>query len=152
MLVDGPQHRSLPAYMAAVAETIPHCWLLEDSSEAQVKSLGPLLVSFVQSEGDVDELYEWFYQQEAENNLLSWVWSRLTLARLAEHFRPFLFSQTPDGKRALLRWYDPYVRLNLESVLHPEQRQALMAPIQEWWIWDVYEAEYKILLPEIRLG
>jgi hypothetical protein len=65
---------------------------------------------------------------------LCWLDSVAPAGDLLLHLRQQLDVALPDGRTALLRWYDPRVLATLADVLEPAQWAALCGPIRRWQV------------------
>jgi len=63
---------------------------------------------------------------------VSWLIASQTLEGLAQLLQLNLDTELPDGRTALLRFWDPRVLVNLAEVLEPAQRETFFAHIHEW--------------------
>lgn len=63
---------------------------------------------------------------------VSWLIASQTLAGLTQLLQLNLDTELPDGRTALLRFWDPRVLVNLAEVLKPAQRETFFAHIHEW--------------------
>lgn len=63
---------------------------------------------------------------------VSWLIAPQTLEGLAQLLQLNLDTVLPDGRTALLRFWDPRVLVNLAEVLEPAQRETFFAHIHEW--------------------
>lgn len=62
----------------------------------------------------------------------SWLIAHQTLEGLAQLLQLNLNTELPDGRTALLRFWDPRVLITLAEVLEPTQRETFFAHIHEW--------------------
>lgn len=69
---------------------------------------------------------------EREAPSVTWLMSETDLHGLAQLLRLKLDARLPDGRIALVRFWDPRVLAELVSVLNPEQRETFFAHIHEW--------------------
>lgn len=63
---------------------------------------------------------------------LTWLIAHQTLDGLAQVLQLKLDTELPDGRTALLRFWDPRVLLSLAEVLEPDQREMFFGYIHEW--------------------
>lgn len=63
---------------------------------------------------------------------VSWLIAHQDLCGLAQLLRLNLETELPDGRTALVRFWDPRVLAGLAEVLTPEQRQGFFGHIFEW--------------------
>ncbi|WP_083272557.1 MULTISPECIES: DUF4123 domain-containing protein [Pseudomonas] len=146
-LIDGATYTTLGNRLAQAKDVHQWQWLLEGTELDGLKQAGPALVAFEDSDAQGSPLLEWLIQRDIASPLLSWLWSMQPFEPLAEHLRKHLFTRLPDGRRALLRYYDPKVRRALDSVLSKDQHAELMGPIAYWQIWQPLRNEYLTFVP-----
>ncbi|KFF47618.1 hypothetical protein GY26_19355 [Gammaproteobacteria bacterium MFB021] len=65
-----------------------------------------------------------------------WLISKQALFTIAGYLRRQLDQKTPEGKSALLRFYDPRVMGRLTRILDRSQLSALLGPIDQWIHFD----------------
>jgi hypothetical protein len=65
-----------------------------------------------------------------------WLFTQQARLTVATYISRQLVQTTPEGKRALLRFYDPRVMSQLPRILHPSQLSALLGPIDRWVYLD----------------
>lgn len=65
-----------------------------------------------------------------------WLISKQALSTIAGYLRRQLAQKTPEGKSALLRFYDPRVMERLTRILDRAQLSALLGPIDQWIHFD----------------
>ncbi|MCK0746814.1 DUF4123 domain-containing protein [Chromohalobacter nigrandesensis] len=65
-----------------------------------------------------------------------WIFTQQARSTVAAYISRQLAQTTPEGKRALLRFYDPRVMSQLPRILHPSQLSALLGPIDRWVYLD----------------
>lgn len=63
---------------------------------------------------------------------VTWLIAQQDLDGLAQLLQLRLDTELPDGRTALLRFWDPRVLFNLAELLDPAQRETFFAHIQEW--------------------
>ncbi|CAH0447355.1 hypothetical protein LMG10661_03421 [Ralstonia syzygii subsp. syzygii] len=63
---------------------------------------------------------------------VTWLVSEADLSGLAQLLRLQLDARLPDGRIALVRFWDPRVLAGLLNVLTPKQRETFFAHIYEW--------------------
>nr|CDQ36525.1 hypothetical protein BN993_06033 [Virgibacillus halodenitrificans] len=83
--------------------------------------------------------------------LCGWLISRHASTSLAAYLGRQLKQMTPEGKPALLRFYDPRVLEHLPRIFEPWQLSALLGPIDRWVYLDT-ELQLRCLEPhgEVR--
>lgn len=126
-LVDGAQYQTLRGEYLQ-----PHAGLyalFSGTPDAALAHAGPWLVDVEQAEeaftADLARL-------EKQAPAVTWLLAVQDLQGLAQLLQLNLNTQLPDGRTALLRYWDPRVLVTLAEVLGPEQRKAFFAHIHEW--------------------
>lgn len=103
--------------------------LFMGTEDAALAHAGPWLV-------DTEQTGEAFTEDlialEHEAPAVSWLISALTLDGLAQVLQLNLDVRLPDGRNALLRFWDPRVLVSLVELLNADQREAFFAHIYEW--------------------
>lgn len=103
--------------------------LFEGTQDAALAHAGPWLV-------DVEHLDETFLTDiaalEQEAPAVSWMIASQSLQGLAQLLQLNLDTRMPDGRTALLRFWDPRVLVSLSEVLSSEQRQTFFGHFHEW--------------------
>ena len=69
---------------------------------------------------------------EREAPSVTWLISAMDLHDLAQLLQLQLDARLPDGRIALVRFWDPRVLAGLATVLTPKQRETFFAHIYEW--------------------
>jgi Domain of unknown function (DUF4123) len=126
-LVDGAQYqtqRGEPLRLGAGMYA-----LFSDTPDAALAQAGPWLVDVEQAgeaiTGDLARL-------EKQAPAVTWLMALQDPQGLAQLLQLNLDMQLPDGRTALLRFWDPRVLVTLAEVLGPEQSAAFFAHIHEW--------------------
>lgn len=126
-LVDGVQyqtHRGEP-----IADKSEFYSLFKGTQDEALAHAGPWLV-------DTENLDEAFISDlaklEREAPAVTWMITSQSLEGLAQLLQLNLDMRMPDGRTALLRFWDPRVLVSLAEVLSPEQRQTFFGHIREW--------------------
>ncbi|APF85643.1 DUF4123 domain-containing protein [Ralstonia solanacearum] len=126
-LVDGAQYQQqvgapiLPRHYTAS--------LFEGTADAPLAHAGPWLVDVQQVDSEVLSDLE---RMEARAPAVSWLIAQSDLPGLAQLLQRQLDIRLPDGRTALLRFWDPRVLVRLVQVLEAGQLQAFFADIEEW--------------------
>lgn len=126
-LVDGAQYlqrigKQFTPSNGAVA-------LFQGTPDAALAFAGPWLIEVGAVEATrVDELVEF----ERTSHGISWLITYQNLEGLSQLLRLFLDVELPDGRRALVRFWDTRVLANLAQVLDPIQRRELFGHVFEW--------------------
>lgn len=126
-LVDGAQyaaHRDQP-----LVPGNGHCALFDDTPDAPLAHAGPWLldVQWLGQERVVDLM-----NLEQEAPAVTWLMAFADLRGLAQVLRIHLDVRLPDGRNALLRFWDPRVLATLAQALDSVQREAFFSHIHEW--------------------
>ena len=126
-LVDGLQHETLRG------ERLDHrhgfASLFHGTPDAALAHAGPWLVD-VEAAGDAVAADLARLEREAPS--VTWLISEADLGGLAQLLQLQLDAKLPDGRIALVRFWDPRVLAELINVLSPEQRETFFAHIHEW--------------------
>ena len=69
---------------------------------------------------------------EQTSPAVTWLIAQQNLDGLAQLLQLNLDTELPDGRTALLRFWDPRVLFNLAELLEPGQREMFFAHIHEW--------------------
>ncbi|MDB0543333.1 DUF4123 domain-containing protein [Ralstonia solanacearum] len=103
--------------------------LFHGTADAALAHAGPWLIDVeIAGEAFTADLAE----LEHEAPAVSWLISQADLHGLAQLLQLQLDARLPDGRIALLRFWDPRVLASLVGVLSARQRDAFFAHIQEW--------------------
>jgi hypothetical protein len=103
--------------------------LFDGTNEAHLAHAGPWLVDVAQADPPhVAQLVE----LEKAAPAVTWLMARMELDGLATLLAQRLDTRLPDGRTALVRFYDPRVLLSLVEILDGTQREEFFAPIHEW--------------------
>ena len=103
--------------------------LFEGTPDAALSHAGPWLVDAELADAEfVSDLGE----LEREAAAVSWVIAPQSLEGLAQLLRLNLETLMPDGRTALLRFWDPRVLVSLAEILTNEQRLAFFGHFHEW--------------------
>ena len=126
-LVDGVQYQArFHKPLVAADGFFP---LFAGTSDAALSHAGPWLVDIAASGEDVaDDLVA----LERELPSLSWLIASQDLIGLAQLLQLRLEARLPDGRNALLRFWDPRVLAVLARTLDEDQRGGFFNYIHEW--------------------
>lgn len=102
--------------------------LFDGTPDAPLAPAGPWLLDLTQPLTEAEQLLA----RERDAPHVSWLLAELTLDGLAQLLQLQLDAWLPDGRTALLRFYDPRVLYGLATTLTAPQRVAFFAHIQEW--------------------
>lgn len=126
-LVDGAQYEAHRAEPLAAMGGL--CALFAGTPDAALAHAGPWLV-------DVEHVGEAFTADlaslEQEAPAVTWLMAPQDLGGLAQLLQLNLDTRLPDGRTALLRFWDPRVLGSLADLLDEPQREAFFAHIHEW--------------------
>ncbi len=126
-LVDGVQYENHRSERLAGGPGMAS--LFAGTADAALAHAGPWLI-------DVEIAGEAFASDlaalEHEAPAVSWLISQADLHGLAQLLQLQLDARLPDGRVALLRFWDPRVLGSLVDVLSTRQRETLLAHIHEW--------------------
>ncbi|MEC5159125.1 DUF4123 domain-containing protein [Janthinobacterium sp. CG_S6] len=103
--------------------------LFEGTQDAALAHAGPWLVDTEFADAAfVSDLAE----LEREAAAVSWMITPQSLEGLAQLLQLNLDTTMPDGRTALLRFWDPRVLVSLAEILSVEQRQVFFGHFHEW--------------------
>lgn len=112
----APRHGFFPLFSGIPDVGIAHAgpWLIEieDSYQALINKLAKL-------EQNTAALIRLFAHQDLEG--------------LAQLLQLNLDTELPDGRMALLRFWDPRVLISLAEILDADQREQLFGQVHEWY-------------------
>ncbi len=103
--------------------------LFAGTQDAALAHAGPWLIDAEQVGA---EFVEALAALERAAPAVSWLIAPQTLEGLAQLLQLNLDIELPDGRSALLRFWDPRVMVSLAEVLDPAQRETFFAHIHEW--------------------
>lgn len=127
-LVDGLQYtKHFGVQLAPLAGQ--RCALFDGTPDAPLAHAGPWLVDAQRS--DPLQMEELIALEQAAPSV-TWLMSSLGLGELARLLSQRLDTRLPDGRTALVRFYDPRVLVSLAEVLDGHQREEFFAHIHEW--------------------
>lgn len=89
---------------------------------------GPWLVDTVKAPDQIQALYE----LEQALPSVSWLMTSIDLEGLSQLLQLKLDGELPDGRKVLVRFYDPRVLGNLFQTMSAEQKAAFFHLIDEW--------------------
>ena len=126
-LVDGLQYETLRG------ERLDHrhgfASLFHGTPDAALAHAGPWLVD---AEAAGDAVTADLARLERELPSVTWLISEADLYGLTQVLQRQLDARLPDGRIALVRFWDPRVLAGLATVLTPKQRETFFAHIYEW--------------------
>lgn len=126
-LVDGVQYRERLGEPCTAREG---CYsLFADTPDAALAHAGPWLIDAAQAEG---ALVDALITLEQAAPAVTWLIATQTLEGLAQLLQLNLDVALPDGRTALVRFWDPRVLATLAEVLEPGQRETFFGHIHEW--------------------
>ncbi|ENZ77794.1 MULTISPECIES: DUF4123 domain-containing protein [Pseudomonadota] len=126
-LVDGIQYEESRG--ERLGDRPGHASLFRGTPDGPLAHAGPWLVD-VEEVGDA-VLHD-LARLEQEAPAVTWLIAEADLAGLAQLLQLHLDVRLPDGRIALLRFWDPRVLASLVNVLDARQRDAFFAHIHEW--------------------
>ncbi len=126
-LVDGVQYRAHSGEDFRAREGLVS--LFVGTPDAALAHAGPWLID---AEQVGTALVDALATLERAAPAVSWLIAPQTLDGLAQLLQLNLDTELPDGRTALLRFWDPRVLANLAGVLDSAQRLTFFAHIYEW--------------------
>lgn len=124
----------------------------ESMLESRTPAMGPLLVELEPALHEHEALMRLLIKRSQSQDLVMWMASRQALDPLALHLQTYAEVRLPDGRRALLRHYDPSILEILVPMFDEQQRDDFLAGVRGYRYWrdgwrDVAGADAE-LLPE----
>lgn len=126
-LVDGAQYRAQCGEPCTARKGFHS--LFAGTPDAALAHAGPWLID---AEHVGATLVDALAAMEQAVPAVSWLIAAQTLEGLAQLLQLNLDTELPDGRTALLRFWDPRVLVNLAEVLEPAQRETFFTHIHEW--------------------
>jgi hypothetical protein len=126
-LVDGVQYRAQLGEPFTASEGYRS--LFSGTIYEALAHAGPWLIDVKQVDS---ALVDTLAAMEQTAPAVSWLIAAQTLEGLAQLLQLNLETELPDGRTALLRFWDPRVLVTLAEVLEPTQRGTFFAHIHEW--------------------
>jgi hypothetical protein len=126
-LVDGVQYRT---YFGepCIAQTGFRA-LFAGTPDAALAHAGPWVID---SEYVGEEFVDALAALEQDAPAVTWLITPQTLEGLAQLLQLNLDATLPDGRSALLRFWDPRVLVSLAELLEPSQSEAFFGHVHEW--------------------
>lgn len=113
--------------------------LFEGTPEEEHVLLAPYLIHAAHPK--YHRMVEWLVNLEVKEPMVLWLASTLEIEALSENLKPLLEAKMPDGKDALLRFYDPRVLTKLMGFFDQEQKKPYFKAAATWWAWDIQESK-----------
>ncbi|MCU6502293.1 DUF4123 domain-containing protein [Rugamonas sp. A1-17] len=126
-LVEGAQYRT--HFGEPCLTRVGFRSLFADTQDEALGHAGPWLIDAEQVGA---EMVEALVALEHAAPAVSWLIAPQTLEGLAQLLQLNLDTELPDGRSALLRFWDPRVLVSLAEVLEPAQSETFFAHIHEW--------------------
>jgi hypothetical protein len=126
-LVDGVQYRERFGEPCTAREGFYP--LFADTPDAALAHAGPWLIDVGQMDG---VLVDALAKLEQAAPAVTWLIAPQTIEGLAQLLQLNLNTALPDGRTALVRFWDPRVLVSLAEVLEPGQREMFFGYIHEW--------------------
>jgi len=105
--------------------------LFDGTPDASLADAGPWLIDVEQATGDVRQS---LFAMGAGAQGVSWLVSAYPFASLADELRARLDARMPDGRTALLRFYDARLMSEIADLLSFTQRIEFFVPTLDWLI------------------
>jgi hypothetical protein len=126
-LVDGAQYQMRRTQ--SLEQKLGRRPLFAGTDDAPLANYGPWLIDALESEeGDLGDIS--LLEQEAP--AVSWLLTPVDPEGLAQLLQLRMDAVLPDGRTALLRFWDPRVLGNLAEIMDANQRSEFFAHILEW--------------------
>lgn len=126
-LVDGVQYEA--HRQTRMTEDATRYPLFTGTPDAALAHAGPWLVDVA---GVALSFLEDLAALEQKTPSVTWLFAVQDLGGLAQLLQLHLKTWLPDGRTALLRFWDPRVLVKLAQILDPVQREAMFGHIHEW--------------------
>ncbi|HEV3429627.1 MAG TPA: DUF4123 domain-containing protein [Paraburkholderia sp.] len=107
----------------------------ESMLESRTPAMGPLLVALDPARAEHEAFMRLLLKRAQTQDLMVWIASRQPIDALAIHLQAYAEVVLPDGRRALLRHYDPSILEILVSVFDEQQRADFLAGVREYRYW-----------------
>jgi hypothetical protein len=132
-LVDAGQ---IPESLRQQIAEVKHEKLFSNTKEYKIEKYGPYLLPL-----ERDANSKQFPMPELLNTMqygwtVSWLTSKLDLKELAAHFACHLEGELEDGRKTLIRYYDPRVLAPFLEHIDSQTRSSIVSPIGKWTYWD----------------
>jgi len=126
-LVDGAQYETRRD--ERIVRKLGFFSLFEGTQDAALAHAGPWLID---TEYVDDAFVTDLAKLELETAAVSWLIAPQSLEGLGQLLQLNLNTKMPDGRTALLRFWDPRVLVSLAEVLSTDQRQFFFGHVHEW--------------------
>jgi len=127
-LVDGAQYRTVCKEPFSLQTRVAYS-LFAATEDEPLADGGPWLLD---AEDASASIVADLAHLERRAPAVSWLISAVTLQGLVQLLQLRLDALLPNGRMALLRFWDPRVLLNLMNLLSAQQRRAFFEHIHEW--------------------
>ena len=105
--------------------------LLDGTPDASLADAGPWLLEWERASGNVRHALS---AMAAESTGVSWLISAYPIESLADELRKRLDVRLPDGRTALLRFYDARIMADMASLMEHTQRMQFFVPTFNWLV------------------
>ncbi|MFP5390736.1 MAG: DUF4123 domain-containing protein [Gammaproteobacteria bacterium] len=126
-LVDGFQYTEYTRQRIQYRRGVNRPLLLRTEDEPLMHA-GPWLIDVLESTDELSVIQALEFAVPS----VSWMITSVDLEGLAQLLQLKLDAELPDGRKALLRFYDPRVLGNLARTLNADQRDEFFYLIDEW--------------------
>lgn len=126
-LVDGVQYRERFGEPCTARQGFYS--LFAGTPDAALAHAGPWLIDAGQADGALVDALTTLEQQAPA---VTWLIAPQTLDGLAQLLQLNLDMALPDGRTALVRFWDPRVLATLAEMLEPGQRETFFGHVHEW--------------------
>ncbi|MBO1748394.1 DUF4123 domain-containing protein [Stenotrophomonas sp. SI-NJAU-1] len=140
-IVDAAAYADTYKALAWYAQDLPHRSLFARQPEAAHASIGPWLLQLpAQAHTQVDG---WLRALELDRPVVAWLTSEAGFEAVFQHLEACLDLCRPNGRLALLRYWDGRVFLRLQRAFTLQQRRQLMGPLA-WWRFQILGQAYAL--------
>lgn len=105
--------------------------LFDGTQDASLADAGPWLIDF---ESATDSVRQVLFSMGGRTDGVSWLVSAYPLPDLAHELAGRLNARMPDGRTALLRFYDARLMVEIASLLSFAQRIEFFVPTFDWLV------------------
>lgn len=124
LFTDTPSGSAPERSQAAVA-------LFDDTPDASLADAGPWLFDWERASGSIRRVLSAMAGGSAG---VSWLISAYPIESLADELRQRLDVRLPDGRTALLRFYDARIMADVASLMELTQRMRFFVPTFDWLV------------------
>jgi len=129
-IIDASAFEDTAKALHYYTQDLRHRSLFERQPEAALADLGPWLLQL--PDHPHTQVDGWLRALALEKPVDAWLESRADFDAVFDHLEQCLDLRRPDGKIALLRFWDGRALLRLHRVFTQRQWRQLMGPVERW--------------------